>query len=109
MTKEQFPKSHSLLAQYMMKQLNMHSKAAEIQAVIPAETMADIAMSTEGDILTKFLDDHQLYTGVWCLGKDIWKWRIDDQLVPMESSASSRKEAQSKVYEEGFKRLEKLI
>jgi hypothetical protein len=108
MDKNMYPKCHKALSEWLLVQAKLHSQPGEIAAAIPMDGMAEMIMKTNALVLQQFLDSYSIQCGIWCIGEQQWRWRVND-VHPMEGSADSRADAEVKCLDEGMKRLESRI
>lgn len=107
-TKELYPRTYQLLNDWLSSKVNTlgANLPVKITDVVTPEVLVDTVIKTNGGILYEAFDDYNLYPSVR-KSEMGWKWRIEGSF-PMEGNAGSRKEAESKAFEECAKRLEKL-
>lgn len=104
--KSQYPKTFELLGQFLQQQMTkkLPPNTPQLTDILPGETLANLAISTNGRILYEFFDSYNLYPGVYKVPMG-WKWCIEGT-VPMMGNAGTREEGESKAFEECAKRLE---
>lgn len=110
MNKQTNPNGYNLLCEWVKRQTQLAGQPADILEKIPVENLVDVILNTQGRVLYDFLSDHNIHTGVWPVedtitGTTVWKWRVIGKSPTVESSTLTRKEAETKVFEEGMKRL----
>lgn len=111
MNKQSHPLSYQLLTDWIKKQSKIAGQPQELLDKLPVENMTDMVLSSNGQVLREFLDEQRVYTGVWPVedtttGTVVWKWKVVGKGPTTDSSCLTRKEAETKVFEEGMKRLE---
>lgn len=106
--KSKYPKATKVLGEWILKKAKLYGQSAEVLQQVPVENMVDMVLGADGRVLYEFLDDYHLQCGVICMADGQWKWRVND-IHPMEGFATSRVEAESKVYNEGLLRLEQRL
>ena len=104
-TKTEYPKTYELLNKWIIGNLKAQRQSADIVNALPTEKVIDMVLNTQGRMLFDFYDEHNLQIGIW-YGKLGWKYRVEGD-IPIEGNAPTRKEAETKAFEEALNRLEK--
>lgn len=112
MTKDTHPKSYHLLSEWIKEQSKLSGQPPEILEKIPVENMVSMVLQTNGRVLVDWLQDHGILTGVWPIddvssGKVVWRWKVMGGTPTVESTNTTRKEAEERCVLEGVNRLEK--
>lgn len=109
-TKESHPKSFELFRTHIKNQiLSLNDKFSalpkEATDALVGDNIITMAMNRGARDAYDLLDTQGIIVSVWNPGQG-WRYRVADNL-PVESSAASRKDAESLAFTEAFNRLEK--